>query len=322
MSLLSREKRQQIEWRKNTKFLSQEAKRPGLFRGKTRSFCLPPEHAAENLFVTIREYTLEYFDRHKIHWHTGAAPGLPSNHLCSSQVLMVNLLAPFMYERDALRELLQSVYPDIDHILPIEEQNQYLAFEWTPPKDLLREAAGSSNVLRRGMVNTSIDFAFLYKSTSGKTVLVLGECKYTEPVVKTEISPEKASKRLGPYLSLLTKENSPFIVEVADHPTLFGSEEFYQLFRQQLLAMLVEREYSEKIDRVSLLYLFMPDDIYLAGSSSRVEHFSLWKSSLRVQEAFSTVSIPFLATFLPGSMQESADGWYQYFHERYLRRTQ
>ena len=321
MSHLSREKQRQIEWKERTNFLSREAKSPGLFRGKPRPFCLPQEHAAENLFEGIREHIMEYFTKHKIHWHMSAGPGLPSNHLCSSQVLMVNLLAPFMHDREALKELFQSVYPDIDHILPIEERNQFLAFEWTPPKDLLKETAGSSKVLRRGMVNTSIDFAFLYRTQQHQTVMVLGECKYTEPVGKTEMSPEQASKRLSPYQPLLTEETTPFIVNVADHPVLFGSDEFYQLFRQQLLAMLIEKEYSEKVDRVSLLYLYMPDHINPEASSSRDEHFSLWKSSLSVQEAFSAVSISFLTAFFPSFKQQHTGGWSDYIHGRYIQRT-
>jgi len=233
---------------------------------------------------------------------------------------MVNLLAPFMHDRDALKELFQSVYPDIAQILPIEERHQYLAFEWTPPKDLLKEAAGNSKTLRRGMANTSIDFAFLFRNRQHQTVMLLGECKYTEPVVKTEISPEQASKRLASYLPLLTEETTPFIVNVADHPTLFGSDEFYQLFRQQLLARLVEREYSEKVDKAALLYLYIPADaIVSADTATRDEHFTVWVSSLRIQHSFSAISIPFLTAFLPTSKQQSAGGWGDYMHERYLQ---
>src|SRR6056297_955000 len=239
MSLLSQEKQRQIEWKRTTDHLSAEAKQPGLFRGKPRRFCLPPEHAAENLFEGIRKEALLHFSKNNIHWHLKAGPGLPSNHLCSSQVFIVNFLFPFLHDREALRLLFQSVYPDIERILPIENEGQYLAFEWTPPKDLLREAVGSSKTLRRGMANTSIDFAFLYRNQQQQTVMVLGECKYTEPVIKTKISPEDASKRLEPYLQLLNEENSPFIININDHLTLFGSDEYYQLFRQQLLAMLL-----------------------------------------------------------------------------------
>jgi len=53
MSLLRQEKQRQIEWKQTTDHLSPEAKQPGLFRGKACRFCLPPEHAAENLFEGI-----------------------------------------------------------------------------------------------------------------------------------------------------------------------------------------------------------------------------------------------------------------------------
>ena len=106
-------------------------------------------------------------------------------------------------------------------------------------------------------------------------------------------------------------------MDVADHPTLFGSDEFYQLFRQQLLAMLVEKEYSEKVDKAALSYLYIPADaIVSADTATRDEHFTVWVSSLRIQHAFSAVSIPFLTAFLPTSTQQSAGGGGDYIQER------
>jgi len=84
-------------------------------------------------------------------------------------VFLVNFLFPFIHDREALKSLFQYVYPDIERILPIENEGQYLAFEWTPPKDLLKEATRGSKTLRRGMANTSIDFAFLYRTQSQQT---------------------------------------------------------------------------------------------------------------------------------------------------------
>lgn len=84
----------------------------------------------QNLWFGIRDETLKHFQDNRIVWHTGALPGYPSNHLCSSQVFLVNFLAPF-----------QS---------------------------------------RRGVGNASIAFIILGRTTSGTTVLVLGEANYTE----------------------------------------------------------------------------------------------------------------------------------------------
>jgi hypothetical protein len=318
MSLLSREKARQIRWKHATPHLSPEAKQPGLFRGKPRRFCLPPECADENLFEGIRKEALEYFAKHKIHWHLSPGNGLPSNHLCSSQVLMVNLLFPFIHDREALKMLFQPVYPDIDTILPIEEEGQYLAFEWTPPKDLLKEATRGSKTLRRGMANTSIDFAFLYRNQEQQTVMVLGECKYTEPVVKTSITLENASKRLEPYLELITEENSPFIIGVKDHCTLFGSDEFYQLFRQQLLSAIIEREYSERVDRVGLLYLYMPETGLQGRECRREEQYRLWRSILMEGSKFSNYVITQLVNTNRIILSQEKRRWLGYFSKRYL----
>jgi hypothetical protein len=230
----------------------------------------------------------------------------------------VNLLFPFIHDRDALKILFQPVYPDIETVLPIEEEGQYLAFEWTPPKDLLKEATRGSKTLRRGMANTSIDFAFLYRNLQKQTVMVLGECKYTEPVPKTKISPEDASKRLEPYLQLITEENSPFTIGVKDHLILFGSDEFYQLFRQQLLAAIIEREYQARVDRVDLLHLYMPNTGLQGREGRREEQYRLWKSILKEESGFT----PILITQLVGSNRnlevQRKESWFRYFSERYL----
>lgn len=318
MSLLSQEKQRQIEWKRTTNHLSPEAKKPGMFRGKPRRFCLPPEHAAENLFEGIRKEALQYFSDNNIHWHLGAGPGLPSNHLCSSQMLLVNFLFPFIHEREALKLLFQPIYSDIERILPIEKGGQYLAFEWTPPKDLLKEATNNSKTLRRGMANTSIDFAFLYRSQEQQTVMVLGECKYTEPVPKTKISQANAYKRIEPYLQLLTEENSPFIIKVKDHLTLFGSDEYYQLFRQQLLAMLLAREYQRKVDYVKLLYIYFPHRRTSSNQNREIAHFQLWPKILRNSHFFVPHSISLTMDSAGNNVNKLAPLWYNYIVQRYL----
>lgn len=224
-----------------------------------------------------------------------------------------------MHEREALKLLFQPIFPDIERILPIEEEGQYIAFEWTPPKDLLREAAGSSKTLRRGMANTSIDFAFLYRTQQQQTVMVLGECKYTEPIPKTKISPEDAYKRLEPYLQLLTEENSPFIINVKDHLTLFGSDEYYQLFRQQLLAMLLAKEYQHKVDAVKLLHLYLSEGENNEGKNvSRESHYQLWSTTLKEGVNFSAVQMPYLESSCLIYRKPALEKWQFYLRLRYL----
>ena len=111
MTYLQAQKKLQAQWKLQTKYLSRAAKKPGLFANRLFPFCLPIEHAEENLFVGIREDAIAYFDRHDISWHGAALPGKPGNHLCSSQILAVNMLYPFSTDADAAKLLFSGTCP-------------------------------------------------------------------------------------------------------------------------------------------------------------------------------------------------------------------
>ena len=179
MTYLQAEKKRQTEWKLTTKYLSRNAKKPGLYRSRLYPFCLPVDSAVENLFPPIREQAVTHFKENDIYWHSGALPELPSNHLCSSQILCVNLLFPFAHDREGLKQLLRPVFPDMESVLPIEHPNQYLSFEWIPPENYLREEL-HTGALRRGIGNTSIDFALLYADSKERKNMILGEMKYAE----------------------------------------------------------------------------------------------------------------------------------------------
>ena len=80
MTFLQAEKKRQTEWKLKTKYLSREAKKPGLYCSRLFPFCLPIEHSEENLFPPIRDEALTYFRLNDISWHGSALPGKPSNH--------------------------------------------------------------------------------------------------------------------------------------------------------------------------------------------------------------------------------------------------
>ena len=101
---LEAEKIRCISFKKQTPYLSDQARLPGYYRKKTRSFCLPQEFAEENLFEGIRHSAMDYFEQEEIKWHDGN-DRRPSNHLCDSQVCCVNFLFPVAYEPDALVQL-------------------------------------------------------------------------------------------------------------------------------------------------------------------------------------------------------------------------
>jgi len=147
----------------------------------------------------------------------------------------------------------------------------------------------------------------------------IGRGKYTEPVIKTKITPESAYKRLEPYLQLLTDESSPFIINVKDHLTLFGSDEYYQLFRQQLLAMLIAKEYRQRVDALKLLHLYMPEDNSGNGRIAAVEsHYQLWMSTLRNGYSFNAVQMPYVFGSFLVSHSPALVKWHSYLQLRYF----
>jgi hypothetical protein len=127
MKFLSGEKKLQTTWKLTSKTLPRGARKPGLYQNRMYPFCLPLEHAACNLFHEIREDALNTFDRHNIVWHSSALPGLPSNHLCGSQVFAVNILFPFINKPEALTDTIRPFFPDIEQMLPVEDW-RYIAF--------------------------------------------------------------------------------------------------------------------------------------------------------------------------------------------------
>jgi len=125
-NFLESEKRRQAKFKATSIYFSIAARSDGVYKGKPRSFCLPIEYAAENLFPEIRQAALAYFSSQGIKWHDGHN-GHPSNHLCDSQVCCVNFLLAFSDKPDALASVLRPVFPDIRTMLPVEN-GQYVAF--------------------------------------------------------------------------------------------------------------------------------------------------------------------------------------------------
>jgi len=179
MNFLSGEKKLQTAWKLTSKALPRGARKPGLYRNKMYPFCLPLQYGAYNLFQDIRDDAIRTFKKHNIVWHSSALPGLPSNHLCSSQVFAVNSFFPFINRPDALADALRPFFPDIGKMLPVED-NRYIAFEWIGEINYLKEEPQVGERRQRGAGNTSVDAMMMYESTDGKTVMLLIEVKYSE----------------------------------------------------------------------------------------------------------------------------------------------
>jgi hypothetical protein len=255
MNFQTGEKKLQTAWKLTSKGLPRGAKRPGLYRNRMYPFCLPLEHAACNLFHGIRQDAIDTFNRHSIIWHSSALPGLPSNHLCSSQVFAVNLLFPFIDNPDALADALRPFFPDIQNMLPVEDR-RYIAFEWIGDTNYLNEEPKIGNYRKRGAGNTSIDAAVMYESSAGEKVMLLIEIKYSESYgVSYKRFRSDGSDRFENYEPFFYDKATPVNLSVTPRLQDFLYEPFYQLLRQTLLASRIMITGKPKVNRVQVVHL-------------------------------------------------------------------
>jgi len=63
---LESEKVQQAKFKASSPYFSNAARADGIYKGKARPFCLPIEHAEENLFPEIRQSAPAYFTSQNI----------------------------------------------------------------------------------------------------------------------------------------------------------------------------------------------------------------------------------------------------------------
>ena len=324
MTYLQAQKKLQTQWKLQTKYLSRAAKKPGLFASRLFPFCLPIEYAEENLFVGIRDVAIEYFDLNDISWHGAALPGKPGNHLCSSQIFAINMLYPFSTDADAAKLLFSSVYPDIDVILPIEEPGRYISFEWIPPENYLNETPRRGDGLRRGLGNTSTDFAFLYRSPSGATRFILGEFKYTESYGSSgQTLRSDGTDRMAPYREFFYAPDSPINAEIAPPIEAFAAEPFYQLLRYQLMARQVEVRKADVIDSASVLYVYVPENrglqrvIVPEFRELGTEVFDVWMKVIGNCEGFTPITVESLFGHVLANPPTEFQAWATFAKDRY-----
>lgn len=246
------------------KLFSKQAQTPGTYKGIPRTFCLADDCSAENLHELIRDEAITYFKMRNIPWHEGFSDtdgkerAFPSNHLCCSQSMCVNCLAPMMRDPELLRNVFRVFLPELleplpfQADLPLENGRQpILSFEYIGTKSYL----GETNWGTRGANCTSVDFAFMFRRTDGLIQLVLGEWKYTEEYKGRKLpEPNKInSTRLRVYRQAFEhwKSNQPNLPPYE----VFFVEPFYQFMRQTLLAQEMERAKEMDIDIVSLVHI-------------------------------------------------------------------
>lgn len=233
---------------KASAYLPDVARLPGSYAGKgSYGFCLPPEHADENLLPGVRDGAIALFAELGIPWHRGVASG-PTNHLLSSQVQCVNALMPMVADPERLVRAFGDAL-DIHEVVQIEP-GRFLTFEYISPTDYLSEGVGGRRT--RGAKCTSVDAAFSYRTSTGDVELALVEWKFTE-AYSTPHDPAKTATRASRYQALLEAPASPIRAGV---PLVYLLDEpFYQLMRQQLLARALESDPATPFSTVRVLHV-------------------------------------------------------------------
>lgn len=251
---LQDQKLDQAHFKATSPDFSEGARVQGIYKNHPYPFCLPRQYAEENLFREIREPIMAYFARHEIKWHDGQN-GNPSNHMCDSQVCCANFLFPFYDKPKALAALLKPLYPDLQEMLPIED-DQYVAIEWIGQKNYLGEKISRNGKRTRGANFTSADAAVMFKHFNGQKQIVLIEWKYTESYFSTWLKLAKSgTDRTKIYEHLYLADDCPLNKDlIKDFDDLFF-EPFYQLMRQQFLAHEMENAHELGADIVSLLHI-------------------------------------------------------------------
>ncbi len=114
---------------------------------------------------------------------------------------------------------------DIAEVLEIE-LGRFLTFEYIGATDFFGEAPHGQRT--RGSMCTSVDAAFLYRTSLGAVELALVEWKYTESYSRRRPSPVKDATRRHRYGSALDDPDGPVRNDLLSFDDLLD-EPFYQL---------------------------------------------------------------------------------------------
>jgi len=322
-TFLEVEKLRQSEFKQQSPTFSVAARSDGMYKDRLRPFCLPVDHAEENLVPGIRAAAQAYFAKFEIKWHDGHA-GKPSNHLCSSQVCCVNFLFPFHDQPEALAELLRPVFPDLARMLPIEN-GQYVAFEWIGAENYLCEKVSRNGKRTRGANFTSADAAVMFERTDGKCQIVLIEWKYTEAYnSKQSLAIAKSgTDRREIYRWLHDRPDCPLDKGALPSFDALFYEPFYQLMRQQFLAYEMELAQELGADMVSVLHIAPAHNTdFRRVTSPRLESLGntttgVWQRLVTAPARFTSISTEALFGGLVANPVTEMQAWADYIGARY-----
>jgi hypothetical protein len=321
-SFLESEKTRQIAFKASKEWLSQGARKSGMYKGQKRPFCLDLNHAEENLFEMIRTRALTHFEINKIKWHDGHN-GKPSNHLCDSQVCCVNFLFPFANKPELLASLLRPMFPTLKSILPLGS-GQYVTFEWIGKDNYLGERVRGKGQRTRGANFTSADAAVFFERSDNKRQIVLIEWKYTESYNGTpfQVAPSGTDRR-DIYRHVFDAEDCPLKKDLLPSYDSLFFEPFYQFMRQQFLAHKMEAAHELGAEVVSVLHIAPEHNKEFRRVTSPGLRFldssatGVWKKLVREPDRFTSVHTEQLFADVLNSPLPELKAWQDYVGQRY-----
>jgi hypothetical protein len=319
---LEAEKNRLEEFKSNSGFFTQNAKKAGVYKNKERFFCIPLENSEENLFIEIRNKALNYFSENGIKWHDGQGRK-PSNHLCDSQVCCVNFLFPFHDKPELLKKVLIPVFPNIRKMLPVEK-GYYLSFEWIGQENYLKEKVRLNAQRTRGAHFTSADAVVTFEREDNLKQVVLIEWKYTESYGGFNLKYSKnGTDRTLIYRHLFEQPDCPVQKEkLPEYDSLFF-EPFYQFMRQQFLAHEMEKANELSADIVSVLHIAPEHNVdFRKITSPKLVNLGntaidIWKNLQINTDRFISVSTEQLFGSLRVGQFPELKNWIEYIHSRY-----
>lgn len=320
---LEKEKVRLIRFKEESGYFSTAAQANGVYKRKERPFCLPQDCSEENLFAGIRHPCLEYFTAKEIKWHD-ALNRRPSNHLCDSQVCCVNFLFPFANEPEALATLLRPVFLELMRMLPMEDDDYFVAFEWIGQQNYLREKLPRHGKRTRGANFTSADAAVRFEREDGKKQVALIEWKYTESYSSSSYKIARSgTERTAIYQHLYARQDFPLSKALLPDFGAIFYEPFYQLFRQQALANEMEIAHELDADIVSVLHIAPAQNTdFLRVTAPELRHLGhsaieVWKKLVRQQSRFSSMETERLFGGFAIDAHPSLHSWWDYITARY-----
>lgn len=276
-----------------------------------------------NVAPSVRSSVAAYFgEPRNITWHTHADHGL------SSQVCCLNFLAPLATQPALLARVIGAalgITPPT--MLPIEDGPEgapwFVGFEWPGRADYLGEWPANASNGPRGQNATNADAVVRFKA-DGRTETLLIEWKYTEEY-GAPIRAEGNATRKARYADKMFAPAGPIRNDLDLSLEDFFWEPFYQLLRQQMLALGMQRAREDGAERVRVLHISPSGNRSLHKVTSPAlrrlgdDAFDVFKQTLVEPDAFVSRTTEQVFGAATTSTDLDADGraWANYLRERY-----